>query len=442
MEQRLHRVVIIGGGFGGLTAALSLRNLPLDVTLIDKRNFHLFQPLLYQVATGLLCPSEVTTPLRHILRKQNNTMVLLGEVIDFDTEQKRVILEDGEVEYDTLVVATGMVNHYYGHEDWEQYAPGLKTIEDTGRMRQKIFYAFEVAEREPDPEKRLEWLTFAVIGSGPTGIELSGMLSEIARNTLKHEFRNIRPEESTILLLDGAEHILPSFPRQLSRIAEQTLNLLGITTCPGTTVVDISDTGVTVEQPGGRKFIPARTVLWASGVKASPIGEKLSERTGAQLDRQGRVKVNPDLTLPGHPEIFVVGDLGHCEGKKGTPLPGLAPVATQQGRFVAGLIRDRLKEKHRSDHFRYFDKGTLAVIGRHAAVADLHAVQFGGFFAWLMWLFIHLLLLIQFENRLIVMIRWAFQYISYSRGARNLLLRGTLQLPITQKAKRDLKKSD
>ncbi|MGC9325688.1 MAG: NAD(P)/FAD-dependent oxidoreductase, partial [Desulfomonilia bacterium] len=428
---RLHRVVIVGGGFGGLTAARSLEYLPVDVTLIDKRNFHLFQPLLYQVATGLLCPSEVTSPLRHILRKQKNVRVLLGEAVDFDIEHRRVILTDGEVDYDTLVVAAGMVNHYHGHDDWEQYAPGLKTIEDSGRMRQRIFYAFEVAEREPDPEVRKEWLTFVVIGSGPTGIELSGMLSEIARNTLKYEFRSIRPEESTIMLLDGAERILPSYPRRLSRITEQSLNHLGITTCAETMVVDISDRGVTVERPHGREFISARTVLWASGVKASPLGEKLAQKTGGRTDHQGRVMVNPDLTVSRRPEIFVIGDLGYSTGKRGHPLPGLAPVATQQGRYVSRLIRDRLGGKFRGKNFKYFDKGTLAVIGRHAAIADFHTVQFGGFFAWLLWLFIHLVLLIKFENRIIVMIRWAFQYISYNRGARNLSLQGTLRLPIT-----------
>ena len=433
MAQAPHHVVIIGGGFGGLTAARSLNGAPVRVTLVDKRNFHLFQPLLYQVATGLLCPSEITSPLRHILKGQENARVILGEVVDIDASGKKVILADGDIGYDTLVLASGMVNHYYGHDDWEKVAPGLKTIEDTGRIRQRIFSAFEIAEREPDPEKRREWLTFVVIGSGATGIELSGMVGEIAHNTLRGEFRSIRPEESQVLLLDGADRILPSYPPGLSRLAERSLNDLGIETLTNSRVVQVSEQGVVVERPEGRSLIRARTVIWASGVAASPLGAVLARGTGAETDRTGRVVTSPDLTVPGHPEIFVIGDLACCAGKDGKPLPGLAPVATQQGRYVARTIRARLEGKARSKPFRYFDKGTMAVIGRGAAVADIGRWHFSGRVAWLMWLFIHLLLLIKFQNRLIVLIRWAFQYFTYNRGARNLMLRGTLKLPISER---------
>lgn len=431
MTEKPHRVVIIGGGFGGLSAARALKDAPVEVTLIDKRNFHLFQPLLYQVATGLLCPSEITSPLRHILKKQTNATVLLGEVTGFDPLNRLVLLRDGEIGYDTLIVAAGMINDYYGNDGWQKFAPGLKTIEDTGRIRQRIFCAFEVAEREPDLKERERWLTFVVIGSGATGVELSGMISEIAMSTLKGEFRSIRPEESKILLLDAADRILPTYPEGLSRLTEKSLKSLGVQTQINTRVVDIDEHGLTVERPGGKEYIPAQTVIWASGVTASPLGRLLAEKTGAETDKLGRIIVNPDLTVPGHGEIFVIGDLGHCKGKNKAPLPGVAPVATQQGRFAAKKIRERLEGRPERKPFAYFDKGTLAVIGRNAAVADIGRWHFGGRFAWLLWLFIHLILLIHFENRVIVLIRWAFQYFSYNRGARNLMLRGPLKLPIT-----------
>ena len=440
MERQPH-VVIIGGGFGGLSAVRELADMPGRVTLIDKRNFHLFQPLLYQVATGLLCPSEITAPLRHILRKQKNTQVLLGEVVDFDPSHNRIILADGRIEYDTLIVAAGMINHYYGHDDWARYAPGLKTIEDTAKIRQKIFYAFEVAERETDPVRRKEWLTFVVIGSGPTGIELTGMLAEIARNTLREEFRSIRPEEAQIIILDAAERILPTYPADLSKKAEKSLARLGAEAVTNTKVVEIDEGGITVERHGRREHISARTVLWATGVSASPLGQKLAEKTGAHLDRQGRIMVNPDLTIAGYPEIFVIGDLAHCPDKKGTPLPGVAPVATQQGRYAARIIQRRLNNNINKNPFKYFDKGTLAVIGRNAAVADIGRLHFGGHTAWFLWLFVHLFLLIRFENRIIVLTRWAFQYFSYSSGARQLTGKGTLRLPLTRTKKASKKTS-
>jgi NADH dehydrogenase len=426
-----HHVVIIGGGFGGLYAARTLKKAPVRVTLVDRRNFHLFQPLLYQVATGILGPGEITAPLRHILREQKNAAVLLGEVVDFDTANRRVILADGVIDYDTLIVAAGMKNHYYGHDAWEKVAPGLKSIEDSGWIRQKIFFAFEVAERETDPEKRKAWLTFVVVGSGPTGVELTGMIAEIAKDTLKEDFRSFRPEDSEILLVDAADRILPSFPVELSQKARKSLEGLGVRIRTGTKVTAIDDAGLTLQGPRGEERIPSRTVLWAAGVNGSPLGARLAEKTGATLDRMGRIRVGPDLSVPGHPEIFVIGDIAHIPGKDGNPLPGLAPVATQGGRYAARVIATRLRGEGPPPPFSYFDKGTMAVIGRHAAVADIGPFHFGGIVAWLMWLFIHLMLLVNFESRLVVFIRWAFSYFTYSRGSRVLLALGTMRLPVT-----------
>jgi NADH dehydrogenase len=430
-QKSPHHVVIIGGGFGGLYAVRTLKKAPVRVTLVDRRNFHLFQPLLYQVATGILGPGEITAPLRHILRKQKNAAVLLGEVVDFDPESRRVILADGVIDYDTLVVAAGMKNHYYGHDAWEKIAPGLKSIEDSAWIRQKIFFAFEVAEREPDPEKRRAWLTFVIVGSGPTGVELTGMVAEIARESLKEDFRSIHPEESEIILVDAADRVLPAFPPELSEQAKATLHDLGVLVRTGVKVTVIDAQGIALEGPSGKERIAANTVLWAAGVAASPLGRMLADKAGAQVDRMGRVMVDPDLTVPGHPEIFVIGDMAHLPGKDGNPLPGLAPVATQQGRYVARWIEKRLRGESPPDPFSYFDKGTMAVIGRHAAVANVGRFRFGGITAWLMWLFIHLLLLINFESRLVVMVRWAFSYFTHSRGSRVLIATGTLRLPIS-----------
>jgi len=433
-QDARHHVVIVGGGFGGLFAARTLKSAPLRVTLVDRRNFHLFQPLLYQVATGVISPAEITAPLRHILRKQKNTAVLLGEVVDFDPANRRVILADGVIEYDTLILATGMKNHYYGNDQWEKVAPGLKSIEDSGLIRQKIFFAFEVAEREADPEKRKAWLTFVIVGSGPTGVELTGMVAEICRETLKDEFRSIRSEESEIILVDAAERVLPAFPHELSAHPKEKLLALGVQVRTGVKVTTINEQGIVLEDPAGTERIQARTVLWAAGVAASPLGRLLAERTGVLVDRMGRVVVNPDLSLVGHPEIFVIGDLAHLAGRDGKPLPGLAPVATQQGRYVARLIGRRLRGEGAPRPFSYFDKGTMAVIGRHAAVANVGRFRFGGITAWLLWLFIHLLLLINFESRLVVLVRWAFFYFTHGRGSRVLLDMDTLRLPITTSA--------
>ncbi|MCX5852401.1 MAG: NAD(P)/FAD-dependent oxidoreductase [Deltaproteobacteria bacterium] len=436
-HDNTHKVIIIGGGFGGLYAAKNLKRAPVEVTLIDRRNFHLFQPLLYQVATGILCPGEIASPLRHILRRQKNTKVLLGEVVDIDPAKKTVILADGAVAYDTLIIATGMENYYYGNESWAKFAPGLKTIEDGARIRQKIFFAFEVAEREENPAARKAWLTFVIVGSGPTGVELSGMVSEIARKTLREDFRAIRPEESNIILVDLAERILPSYPPGLSKKAADSLTRLGVMIRNGVRVASIDEGGVTVEGPSGRERLDAKTVLWAAGVKASPLGGKLAERTGVRLDSIGRVVVNPDLSVPGHPDIFVIGDCAGVPGSDGKPLPGVAPVATQQGRFVARTIRARLGDKKTPQAFRYFDKGTLAVIGRNAAVADIGKLHFSGVPAWILWLFVHLMLLVEFENRVVVFIRWAFQYFTFNRGSRQLRAEGPVRLPLTTSSVKD-----
>jgi NADH dehydrogenase len=432
MQQHVgHHVVIVGGGFGGLFAARTLKSAPVQVTLVDRRNFHLFQPLLYQVATGGLSPAEITSPLRHIMRKQKNTTVLLGEVVDFDPVNRRVILADGVIQYDTLILAAGMKNHYYGNDQWEKVAPGLKSIEDSGLIRQKIFFAFEVAEREADPEKRKAWLTFVIIGSGPTGVELTGMVAQIARETLKEEFRSIHSQESKIILIDAAERVLPAFPHELSAHAKEKLLALGVQVRTGVKVTTIDEQGIVLEVTAGTERLEARTVLWAAGVAASPLGRLLAEKTGALVDRMGRVMVNPDLSLLGHPEIFVIGDLAHFTGRDGNPLPGLAPVATQQGRYVAKCIARRLRDEGAPRPFSYFDKGTMAVIGRHAAVANIGKLRFSGIAAWLLWLFIHLFLLINFENRLVVLVRWAFSYFTHGRGSRVLLDMETLRLPIT-----------
>ena len=415
MEAK-HRVVILGGGFGGLYAAKALKNAPVEVTLIDRRNFHLFQPLLYQVATGSLSPGEIASPLRAVLRRQRNTRVLLGEAKDLDTARRRVILEDGEIEYDSLIVATGSWDYYFGHDEWERLAPGLKTIEEATEIRHKILYAFEAAEKEPDREKRRQWLRFVLVGAGPTGVELAGALAEIAHDTLRRDFRSIRPQEAVIELLEGSPRVLPTYPPDLSAKAEASLIRLGVTPRTNVFVTGVDENGVTVKTAGGEERIEARTVIWAAGVRASRFGEVLARRAGAQLDRAGRVTVARDCSLAGHPEIFVIGDLGSF-AQDGKPLPGVAQVAMQQGGYVARLIRKRLKGESLPP-FRYFDKGSLAVIGRASAVAQIGPFHLSGLLAWLIWLFVHLMYLVEFSNRLLVFIHWGFLYLTYNRGAR------------------------
>ena len=410
-------VVIVGGGFGGLYAAKALGNAPVKVTLIDKRNFHLFQPLLYQVATGALSPADISSPLRLVLGRNKNTQVLLDEAIDIDPTQQKVRLESEEISYDTLIIATGVSHHYFGNDQWEAIAPGLKTLEDALLMRRQIFMAFEAAEKESDPEKRRAWLTFVVVGGGPTGVELAGAIAELAYHTLKKDFRNIDTSETKILLLELMDRILPPYPPDLSAKAQADLNKLGVSVQTKTMVTNITDNVVTVRQGDAVEEIPAQTILWAAGVKASAMGKVLENRTGAKLDRAGRVMVEPDLSVPDHPNIFVIGDLANFSHQGEKPLPGVAPVAMQEGKYIAKLIKQKLKGQT-VPPFRYADVGSLAVIGQNAAVVDLGFVKLTGLLAWLAWVFIHIYYLIEFDNKLIVMIQWGWNYFTRGRGAR------------------------
>jgi NADH dehydrogenase len=423
----LHRVVIVGGGFGGLYAAKALGKAHVAVTLIDRRNFHLFQPLLYQVATGGLSPGEIASPLRVVVRANPNTEVLLGEVVDLDVGRRRVILRDGEAGYDDLIVATGATHHYFGNDQWAELAPGLKTIEDATGIRSRLLAAFERAEREPDIEKRRAWLTFVIVGGGPTGVELAGALGEIANDTLLHDFRRINPADAQILLIEGENRVLPLFPPDLSAKAEKQLIGLNVRSLTGARVTNIDPDGVTVKARGQEQCIPARTVLWAAGVRASRLGKVLAERAGAPLDRAGRVVVDPDLSLPGHPEIYVIGDLANFSHQGGQPLPGVAPVAMAQGRYVAHLIIRKLRGQPMA-RFHYFDKGNLATVGRNKAVAQFGRLHIAGFLAWFVWVFVHLMYLVEFENRLLVFVEWVYNYLTRNRGAR--LITGGRETPV------------
>ena len=427
-------VVIVGGGFGGLAAARGLRDAPVEVTLLDRRNFHVFQPLLYQVATGGLSPADIAAALRWVLRRQQNARVLLGEATGIDVRGRRVVLVDGEIPYDTLVVATGAEPAYFDHDEWAPYAPGLKTIEDATEIRGRIYRAFEAAEREPDPARRVAWLTFVVVGAGPTGVELAGAIAEIARRTLRHEFRAIDPASAAVVLLDAAERVLPGYPKDLSRKCARSLEGLGVTLRLSTTVEEVTADRVRVRTAGLADGIETRTVLWAAGVRASPLGGQLAGAAGAATDRGGRIPVQPDLTVPGHPEIFVIGDLAHCAGGDGAPLPGIAPVAMQQGRYVARVVRSRLANRP-AKPFRYLNKGELATIGRAAAVAKFGRLRFSGYPAWLLWLFVHLMYLVDFENRLLVFVQWAWSYVTWNRGAR-LIAHGREAARLTRPAPR------
>jgi NADH:ubiquinone reductase (H+-translocating) len=416
-KQSLHHVVIIGGGFGGLHAALSLGKAPVRVTLIDKRNFHLFQPLLYQVATGGLSPADISSPLRSILNKQKNTKVLMGEVRNIDPQQQKIFLSKSEITYDTLIVATGVSHHYFGNEQWAPTAPGLKTVEDALEMRRRIFMAFEAAEKETDAEKRRAWLTFAIVGGGPTGVELAGAIAELAYSTLKKDFRNVDTAEAKIVLVEGMDRVLPPYSPDLSAKAEASLVNLGVEVRTKALVTNIEDNVVTIRQGEKIEMLAARTVLWAAGVKASAMGEMVSKHTGVELDRVGRVMVESDLSIKGYPQIFVIGDLANFTKPDGKPLAGVAPVATQEGKYVADLIIKRLGGES-LPAFEYFDAGSLSVIGRHSAVADFGSVKMSGFFAWLIWVFVHIYYLIEFDNKLVVFIQWTWSYFTRKRGAR------------------------
>lgn len=426
-EQK--RIVIIGGGFGGLNAAQALRNLDVTITLIDKRNFHLFQPLLYQVATGALSPANIAAPLRAILRRQANVTTVLGEVVGIDAINRQVLLAEDvggeQVPYDILIVAAGVRYSYFGHEDWRELAPSLKTIEDATTIRQRVLLAFEQAEKlrslpasAQDAELLREYLTFVVVGGGPTGVELAGALGEIAHHTLQHDFRSIDPAAAQILLVEGADRVLAPFAPASSARAAADLQALGVTVRTGAIVTHIAPDGVTIKTGEQVEVIRTRTVLWAAGVQGVPLARQLATATNTQLDRAGRLPVQPDCTLPGHPEIFVIGDLANFSGPGGKPLPGVAPVAIQQGQYVAQTIRARLAGASTWPPFAYHDRGNMATIGRAAAVAEIGGYHIQGFIGWLTWLFVHLLYLVQFENRVLVLWQWAWNYWTRNRSAR------------------------
>jgi len=430
MTQK-HRVLILGGGFAGLNAAQKLKRAPVEVTLIDRRNFHLFQPLLYQVATGSLSPGEISAPLRSVLSKQKNAQVLLGEAADIDPDAKRVILRDGaSFPYDSLIVATGSKTSYYGNDSWRDYAPSLKTVEEATAIRHKILYAFEWAERAATTQEAHEWLTFVIIGAGATGLELAGALAEIANETLRNDFRRINPKDARILLMEGGPRVLPAYPPDLSERAEKLVTRLGVEVMKNVMATAVDSTGVTYKRGDATEKLAAKTVLWAGGVVATTFGEKLAERTRSETERNGRMKVKADLTIPNYPDIFVVGDLAAAvDAKSGKPLPGVAQVAIQGGSYAAKIIRARLQGKKDLPPFHYFDKGDMAVIGRAAAVANIFGMHFSGLPAWLIWLFIHLMYIVEFQNRVLVFVQWGFEYLTFSRGARLITGSGDPDLP-------------
>jgi NADH dehydrogenase len=420
-HERRHRVLVVGGGFGGLQAALKLGRSDVDVTLVDRRNFHLFQPLAYQVATGGLSPGEIAYPLRAIFKRRPNVRVLLGEVTAFDLDARRVTIAPYEhtaepltEPYDSLVVAGGSQYSYFGHEEWAGLAPELKSMESLLTVRRRILGAFEAAEVETDEAVRRAWLTFVVVGGGPTGVEMAGQIGEIARDTLRRDFREIDPREASILLAEASDRLLTTFPPSLSAKAARSLAELGVTTLTGHLVTGLDEESVTMTAPDGEKVVvPARTAIWAAGVTASPLARMLGEASGTELDRAGRLPVGPELTVAGYPEVFAIGDMV----RPPAPVPGVAPAAMQEGRYAAKAIHERLRGRE-PRAFRYVDKGNVATIGRARAVADLHGIHLSGFPAWVFWLALHLYYLIGFENRLLVLIRWMVGFVTRGRGAR------------------------
>lgn len=421
-DQTPHHVVIVGGGFGGLHAAKALGKTWLNrnnykVTIIDKRNFHLFQPLLYQVATGSLSPGEIATPLRHIMRKYDNIEVMQSTVLDIDPDQRVIQHEFGELNYDSLIVATGVKHHYFGNDQWRGHAPGLKTVEHALEMRRRIFTAFEQAELEQDPVIRQQLMTFVVVGAGPTGVELAGSIAELAHKTLRDDFSHIDPADARIVLIEGAGQVLPPYAPSLGNAAENHLKNLGVETMKNSMVTNIESARVTVQVGDDVTEIPAGTILWAAGVCASKFGNQLAERTSAVQGPGGKLIVNDDMSLPEYPNIFVIGDLSHfAHGKKGV-VPGVAPAAAQQGSYLAKLLKRREKNKTIKP-FKYFDKGSMSVIGRNRAVAQIGKVKLKGFFAWWVWAAVHIFYLIEFDQKVLVMVRWAGKYFRRKRGIR------------------------
>jgi NADH dehydrogenase len=427
-----HRVLVVGGGFGGLYAARRLsRDDRVALTLVDRRNFHLFQPLLYQVATGALSPGEIAQPLRSIFRRRANTTVLLGEAVALDPVRREVGLSDGgPIGYDSLIVATGVRHSYFGHDEWARDAPGLKSIDDATEIRRRILIAFAAAERESDPDRRAEWMTFVVVGGGPTGVELAGALGEIARDTLKRDFRSIDPTNARIVLVEALDRVLPPYPKGRSASARRQLERLGVTVRTGTKVIGIDDHSVRLEVDGAQELLPARTVLWAAGVQASTFARVVATATGAEVDRSGRIVVGPDLSIPDHPEIFVVGDVASRHWRDDRPVPGVAQGAIQGGSHAAATILRRLGGEP-TPAFRYSNRGDVAIIGRLSGVTDIPWLgplgRQGGFIAWVLWLGIHLTYLIGFANRIVVITRWAWSFVTHGRGSR--LITGRPLLP-------------
>ncbi len=411
-QQAQPRVVIVGAGFGGLQAAKALRHVPVQVTVIDRWNHHLFQPMLYQVATAGLSIEDISAPIRRIFHRQTNASVLMTEVTGVDVQGQRVLMAEQAIPYDYLVLATGASSNYFGHEEWKQLAPGLKSLQEAIALRRQILGAFEAAENEVDPEQRQARLTFVLVGAGPTGVELAGAIAELAHRALASDFRRINPASTRIVLVEGEPRIIPTFPASLTRKARKKLEQLGVEIRTGVHVTAITADGVMI----GSDHLPAKNVIWTAGVKASPAGAWL----GAAVDHAGRVRVEPDLTVPGHPTIFVIGDTA-CVLQRGKPLPGLSPVAMQEGRYVAQVIADRIAGKAQRRSFHYRDKGTLATVGRSFAVVDIGPLHFTGFFAWLTWIVVHIFYLIGFRNRLLVLIQYAWAYVTFQPGARIIL---------------------
>lgn len=419
------KVVIIGAGFGGLNTAKALKKSPMDILVVDKTNHHLFQPLLYQVASAALSPGEIGVPIREILRKNSNTTVIMGDARKIDKGGREVIFANGDkVGYDYLVLSVGARHSYFGHDSWEQYAPGLKTIQDALRIREEILISFETAERLDSPQEASKYLTFVIIGGGPTGVEMAGAIAEIAYKTMFKNFRRINPAKSKIYLVEAAPHILPMYPPALSARAKKDLEKLGVNVLEGTKVTDINEEGAQIEG----KFFPCKNIIWAAGNQASPLLKTLD----SPLDRQGRVIVEPDLSLPGHPEVFVIGDAACVMGKEQKPLPGVSPVAIQEGKYVAKIIKKQIPKEKRKP-FKYFDKGSMATIGEGKAVAMIGKLQFTGFFAWLLWGLIHIVYLIGFRSRITVMLEWIFFYITGQRGAR--LIYGSMEQSLSKSKK-------
>ncbi len=416
-----HRVVIVGGGFGGLLCGLGLRSSPATVTLLDRRNFHLFQPLLYQVATGALSPANIAAPLRAIFKKQANAHVLLAEVTGFDLTANEVLTAEGvRVPFDTLVVAAGSTHHYFGKDAaWEPHAPGLKTVEDATKIRQRVLMAFEKAERDPDIANRRKHLTFVVVGGGPTGVEMAGSIAELARDTLRRDFRTIDPTSARVILVENSDYVLQAFPEKSRQRALEALTAIGVEPWLGGRVTDITADRVTVNRNGVIETLATETVVWAAGVKASPLGKLLADAIGGiTLGRAGHLPVNPDCTVGDRPNVFVVGDMMSLTGPDGKPLPGVAPVAMQQGKYVADTIDRRLTGRSPLPPFKYHDKGSMATIGRSRAVAVTGGMQLSGWLAWMAWLFIHIMYLARFENRVLVLFQWFWNYVTRNRTAR------------------------